>query len=80
MWIFKVTGQNCGIGIHVFNELKDLGKFIKMYTKDLPKQEKLEQVFRFIDKAAGALVSTATFLPEKSPVKTNCWKSPVKQI
>jgi hypothetical protein len=36
MWIFKVTGQNRGIGIHVFNDLKELNKFIKMYTRDLP--------------------------------------------
>jgi len=42
MWILKVTGQNKGIGIHVFNQLKDLAHYIRKYTEGtsyLPKND-----------------------------------------
>jgi hypothetical protein len=33
MWILKATGFNRGIGIHVFNKLEELHRFIKEYTE-----------------------------------------------
>jgi hypothetical protein len=40
-----------------------------MYTKDLPHEENLNRVHRYLDKASGALIGTEAALTEKSPSK-----------
>lgn len=32
VWILKATGFNCGIGIHVFNQLGELFRLLKEYS------------------------------------------------
>lgn len=52
MWILKVTGQNRGIGIHVFNKLGDLSRYIRKYTKQLPSSDILDKAMKSIDNQA----------------------------